>query len=412
MTGLSLGLGLGLNTPGAGGGSLFGTEYVGQVMGQCHIPFQVTTDTYFNSQSVHYAMDSGSRLKIGIPNWYVNIGSGETNGPGNVTYSAALLDASETVLGQFKFSGSATAVAAPGAVLETDWLSVNYTAGTRYLIRIWGNGASGVIYLQPQSRNPSTNRRTNFDDGNRWESSASALADKTLGGTISNVFSIYNEFTPIYIVGDTRRSSVLMVGDSLMHRGAANLGDYYDGTSPNVGYAERALGELGVAYINLGVPAETAQQFIASHTIRAAMKSYVSHVWCGYGFNDISNGRTSAQLLADLATIYGYFPDNRIVQAIMPYRSSGAWTLADGSDQTVPTVFTPGNVVGTVNAAVEASSVDGVTDYRSAAFDLTTHKWLADGTVGKYTPDGIHSSQFACQAIASSGLITSTPFFR
>ena len=203
-----------------------------------------------------------------------------------------------------------------------------------------------------------------------------------------------------------------MAGDSLMHMGAANLGDYFDGTSPNVGYAERSLGALGIAFINLGNPGETAQQYVAKHTIRAALKQYVSHVWCGYGYNDLTAGRSAALTFADLQAIYGYSADKKNVQAMMPYRSTGAWTLADGSDQTVPAVFGPGGAVDTLNASILANGSVKYTDYRSVAFDLSTHKWLADGTVGKYTPDGIHNSQFTCQTVASSGLIAASTFFR
>jgi hypothetical protein len=383
------------------------SSYEGHVMGGTHQPLYVSNSVFsFNSQSPHFAMDSGNRLKIAIPNW----ADRDTPGYGPVTFSASIMDANNVVLGQFLFSGSTTGVCAAGATLYSDWLDVEYEAGTKYFIRIHGDGASGIPFNQAPTKN-GLNQRPDVANGSLYDQSAT---DKTMGGSISMSLSIHYDFCPVAIIGDTRRPSVLMVGDSLMYRGAADFGDFYDGTSPDVGYAERVLGDLGIAYSNCASPAEKAQDFVASSVHRrAALAQHFSHVWCGYGFNDVSASRSQALLMADLATIWALFPNNRIVQAQCSFRSSGAWTLADRSDQTIGPNFAPAALADNVNTAIAAASgLYGYSNYNAAIFDVSDHKWLADGTPGKYTADGIHYSQFAALEILDSGLITASLFSR
>lgn len=382
-----------------GGGVVPPSVYQGQVFSGCRWPLFAATDKFwFNSQSPHFALDSGTRVKIGLPGGYAD----ETvAAPGATTYSGAFLSAAGAVLGVFQFSGSNTGSCAVGAVLESDWLNVAYVKGTKYLIRLWGNGPSGLVYYQCPVGNSDTS------NGAVYENSATILTDKTQGGTISPA-SFANSMCPISVIGDTILASSLDIGDSLTCEGAATKGDSFDGTSPYVGFPDRSLGALGIASINCGYPGETAANFAAHHTVRAQLAVYTSHVWSNYGINGPS---TYAQLQA----VWALFPTKRVVQGIVGYEVDSTDSFATPLNQTPKVNYGVGQAIDTLNASIAASTpsqIFAVTNGLGAAYDLTTHKWLVDGTAFKYTPDGTHYSQFGAKAVAASGLITAAKFSR
>lgn len=140
---------------------------------------------------------------------------------------------------------------------------------------------------------------------------------------------------------------VLLTGDSLM----AGSNDYSSGYSGrNVlnaqlaggGYTERALAGK-VPYINGAVSGDRAQYFMTTgyHLFRWTWASAATTMLCNYGINDVNNGRTLAQLQADLIGIWTLASRRglRAIQhTITPFTSStDGWSTTGNQSIANPT---------------------------------------------------------------------------
>lgn len=352
---------------------------------------------YGNAISPHLFVESGNRLKIVLPNWYSNLALGDSDGYGSVTYSAAI-----DYLGvktSFLFGGSTTGTVANGFELESDWLSVNYTAGGAFTIRVWFNAAVGFVYYAM----PTNSGNIDSVLGAKFEFQNGVLTDKTLGGTIttSNPLAM---FAPLAIIGDTKRPTILAVGDSIL----AGQSDTFDGTVSQLGYVERAMAST-YAMINCGVPGQLASDFNTGtpSTRRQALKKWTSHSLCEYGVNDV-NVASQATVQASLSTLAGKFSDKIHLQAVLMPRCTSTDSFTTTALETTVTNFGVGERLDLVNASIKNGTVTGLSggylDIAKLMFDAS-NKWLTDGvTPNKYTADGIHPVAFATK-VAAAGFV-------
>ncbi|KQN11545.1 hypothetical protein ASE89_14245 [Sphingomonas sp. Leaf30] len=279
-------------------------------------------------------------------------------------------------------------------LLESDLASVTVPKGAFYRWRVYMVTTTGYYTI---SKDPV---------GDPIPASVACLeygasvTNKVMGGTIAQTNSAVAWF-PVAIVGDSTVPAVLAVGDSIC-RGANGAWT----SAGNHGYIEEAIGnKFGV--INVGSYGDTASSFAngANSEKRRALRKYTSlPPIVEYGCNDVNGSTSASSIINNLNTVGAFFSDTGYYRTTITSRSSGAWTLADGSDQTVPTNFLPGGKFDTVQAAIKAVLPNclGVFDPVPAVFDTTTNKWLADGTTNKNVIDGVHPSPVAVSAMAAA----------
>lgn len=104
------------------------------------------------------------------------------------------------------------------------------------------------------------------------------------------------------IYGD---SETFASGDGPSTWGSAPVTTFATGLG-NAGYAGRACASNNIGCINISEPGDTVQNFItnAAHFRRMIPAHFCGSAWSSYGRNDISAGRTLAQIQADLITAW------------------------------------------------------------------------------------------------------------
>lgn len=363
-------------------GSAPTTETV--IASRCTIPASLETELQCNSRTVHTAVDALTSVKLVLPNWYA-----DNTGEHAVTGSASVTASIEYPLGTFTqvlFSGVATGSIPTGTTLVSDAVTVAIPRGATFYTRVFFTSASGGVPTRHIAK-------STVLIGDRTELAASGLTDKTMSGTIGTDNGMRHYF-PLAIIGKTSTASVLIIGDSRQATGFDQRGNWGQ-------LMPMFHGRYGV--ISAGVSAETAQLYVASHALRNALATYVSHVVVAYGINDfIVSGRTLAQAKADLTTIYGYFPTKKVYQATLTPNttSSDQWKSISGQSDSV------GADRIDLNDWIRGGSATGLTGYLEIADAVESSRnsgfWKANGYAYAYTGDGLHESFFGVGEITRS----------
>lgn len=289
-------------------------SYLGQIATRTRVPNGfAAANKQGMCRTAHFARDTIRSLQLAFGNWYVNSTTRQETGTGGTASVQVAVEYPAGVFAQFTFGGSFVGAIASGATGLTDVLQINIPDGAEFWIRTFWDNPAGIVFSDALDMN----------HGEAFNVGASGIPNQVTGGTVTN--AITNGavvLLPCAILGQTTRNSICLIGDSR----TAGGGDAFSDNSHYLGHGERSLAAL-TPVMNLGVSGDRAQSFIASSTQRRALAAYCSHVVSAYGINDLANGRTSAQLLADLQTIRGYFPAGRFVQATLePWTTStDAW---------------------------------------------------------------------------------------
>lgn len=201
----------------------------------------------------------------------------------------------------------------PG-IVTTDPLSVEVAAGTVVYSRTFV--ASGTWHSNCYSGT--------FTGGGGW----TVTSNLTLAGSAAIADSNSNLFVPSMVVGTptsvnndaTQGKSVVIVGDSIAHGQGDNTstGGFINRNLTNArlaggGFIARALyGNVG--FTNLAIQTDEAAWFTAAagHFRRARFIPAGTTLICEYGVNDVSAGKTVAQLAALLITIWNYGKSRRV----------------------------------------------------------------------------------------------------
>lgn len=377
-----------------------GQKSLRQVSGGTFVPNQLHGSNLFSySRSPHYAMMDLAALQIVLPNWYVNASMAETNGGATGTWTASIEYPAGTFT-QVKFDGNSIGSVAAGANLVSDSCSVAIPMGSKFWVRLWQN-APGRILWNNQYQGDGT---AEFAAG----TTAGACPDYTMGGSAAVATPIAGGMvTPCAIIAQSGRPAIGGVGDSIM----AGKGDVADMSSLQ-GYSARAFGGR-YAFLNVGVSSDTLQNFITSNAKRRALvNAYCTHVILEYGSNDVINGRTAAQILADTLTILGYFPGKKLAICTLTPRVTSTDSYVTVANQTVLASEPVRLVVNAQrrNGLVGASAlgvVHAVFDIeRACESSYLSGKWnvitgtVAPGTVA-LTDDGIHPNRMGHIEIAA-----------
>lgn len=354
-----------------------------------------TVGRYHNFGSVHRAMDDITSLQIAYAAYRVE-GSGftETAVSANVTIRLAI----EYPFGTFTpvtYSGAAAGTIIAGQDLYCDEKPIAIPRGRWF--RLIGQ-MSSTVNLPFNANMPAM-------PGDLFAGSASALSDPTSGGvSIGDASAGTNSVMPAAILGRTRRPTVGIIGTS-REVGQADSSD----DAADLGETARTIGER-FAYLNAGISGDTAQAFVASHTRRVALLQNCSHIVISTGVNDFAAGRTASQMLGDVATIAGYFPDKKVWVCTITPKTTG--TFADLAGQTV----TANEALRTgFNDALRAWTNTSLRDKLYGVIDLcdavesgiNSGKWKPN-----FTGDGTHGNTDAMKAIQMARVVPIDDFVR
>lgn len=375
--------------------------YTGVVASRCAVPSSFASGSkQLMARSKHVAMDNITSLQLVYANWYVKSSAtiGE-NAPGSdATYKAAIEYPSGTIAAIVTFAGATTGTAADGATIASDAVAVNIPLGATFFVRTFSTSTAGIVYRNGSGGlNIGTGTTTS---GECWTFGVTTPDLVTTAGSFSNQQAGII-FGPAAIVGSTSRPSVFVTGDSRENNGVT-----YDTASDGYGLTgevNRSLGKV-FATLNVGCASERVNTIVTTTSLyarRLALLQYCSHVACGYGVNDIIfDSRTSAQVLADLQTLWASFGNRPIYQRTLSPVSTSTDSWATTANQTTHANnaqrtalndlirFMPAGLSGVFEGAdqVESARNSGI--------------WKAG-----YTADGIHGNQTGNVAIQTSGAV-------
>lgn len=377
----------------------------------------------FISRTRHIARATlvNAPIKARFPNFYCpNTSNGAEVGPGGVaTVSASL------IVGGV---GSAGAIVGGGAVTPLTWggsssvtandngmtpfhdpVSISVNPGDAIWYQVAYQNAVAIIYQgggTGSEAQDSTNGETiRFAASGLDLSQINSKAAWIGGSTSPNLI-----YRPVNIVATITEPSVGIVGTSIemgfksSAKGAA---------AGNKGIAMRAVaGSYGV--VNCAHGSSTAAQFLVPANVvnRMDILRYTSHIELAHGVNDIT-GATAAQTAGYLASIIAMFTGKPVNLHTVPPRTTGAWTLADGSDQVA---HSSGAVRTTLNGLIRAG-IAGAAGYRDSAAAASLSgtsaddtKWYADGSANYMfqtasPADGLHPGTQGDTYIVASGFL-------
>jgi len=395
------------NSISVGTGVGFGASfYWGNIATKVRIPSAVsTTNKTATSRSHHIARDDISSLKIELPNWYwarSTVGP-ETNGGGNITYTASVEYPAGTFT-QIKFSGSASTVVASGNSILSDACAVSIPNGASFWIRTFANAATAIVFTDSVTGFP----QRDLGNGEAYEYSASTTTDKTMSGTITdNGAAAAPIFVPTAIIALTKKPTVLLIGDSRMW----GFNDTLD-SSGDLGEFARSIGP-SYGYINAGSSGDFLSSFITSHSKRVALKQYVSHVIIETAINALRSGgsgqaKTAATVLGEQQTILGYFSDKPCYTSTTAPNSTSSDSWATATNQTVNA--NEAQII-LYNDAIRAG-VAGSAGYFEVADIFETARNSGKWIFPSYTSDGLHTNQTGYLLLKNSGNINPTRFTR
>jgi lysophospholipase L1-like esterase len=364
---------------------------VRQVTGRSYLPGNYSATTSMMTRSWQRAYVPVSAIKIAIPNWYVNTTTGGEVGFGGVLTATASVEYPKGTFTRITFGGGQSSGTAPDfTTLWSDLTPLGFTIPANAYFRI-------AIYMA----NPVGLANMNYafaSDRGRGDEFAYNATDHTMDATVmgSGTTSAYY---PAAVLAMSDRTVWFVIGDSL----SAGINETITDPSGGRGLVGRGLAIFG-PYLNYGVPGDFAQWYVASHARRTELLQ-AAGVTAGfdlYGSNDLYNGRTSAQLVADHASIRGYLPAVNIYDGTIPPRTSSTDGYKTAANQAISNTtlntqrvtFNTGLRAGLAGSpgyvdiagGVETSTSDEFGPVQDGGVLIPRLLRRADGTA----PDGVH----------------------
>ena len=379
-----------------------------RAVSKTRLPVNVVAAAQSMSKSFHYNRSGQTLSQIGvrIANWYPPQGiSGAESGTGSAISIQASIEYPIGAARQLlTFGGNNNPTLPDTTDAASDLLTLATPIPANAIFQIW-------IYRSGMTNMPYWNTRWNANPGDQMQ----------YGASITNVCAGTSPFTsstgapgfgPCAIFSPVNTRAIAIAGDSR----AWGTGDTPDVTA-DIGEIERTVGAV-LPCLNICVPSSSTVAVLAAGSAgygkRVALaNAYCSSIVSNYGINDYGASQTAAQLMTNLATFLALFPKLKKFQTTNYVSSTGAWTLADGSDQTTAT-YNAQRVAG--NALINGGGVAGIDGHfdSSSAVALGNSdaggKWMANGTPGAWTADGLHATQLGTLAIKSLGAINPSLF--
>jgi lysophospholipase L1-like esterase len=364
---------------------------VRQVTGRSFLPGNYSATTTMMTRSWQRAYVPVSSIEIAIPNWYVDTTTGGEIGFGGVLTATASVEYPKGTFTRITFNnGAASGTTANFTTLWSDLTPLGFTIPANAYFRI-------AIYMA----NPVGLANMNYayaSDRGRGDEFAYNGADHTMDATVQGSGTT-SAYYPAAVMAQSDRTVWVSLGDSL----TAGINETVTDPSGGRGFVGRALAKLG-PYLNYGVPGDYAQWFVSSHARRIELiqAAGATAAFDLYGSNDIYNGRTSAQLVADRASIRGYLPNINVYDGTVTPRTSSTdgWktaanqTISNSTNNTQRTTFNNAVRAGLTGSpgfvdiadAVETSTTDEFGPVQDGGVLIPRLLRKADGS----SPDGVH----------------------
>jgi hypothetical protein len=349
------------NSAAVGPVTVVSSTYDGFAATHLATPMALSGATATNSRSGHWARTDITQLKILCQNYY---GSSEV-APGATCSITASVEYPAGTLTQILFSGSATGTIPNGGTLISDYRTIAIPNGERFWIRAHRTCSAGLVYIAGSYIDIDTSSGAFM--GFAYDINAT---DLTMSGVIPPTEQV--AYCPC-IIAPMTAPSVLVIGDSI----DVGVGDAL-GVDGNIGIIARTVGPQ-FGYFNTGQPGESAASFFSIHTQRLQL-SYCTHVFVGFGTNDVEASHSKTTIESDLTSVYALCTGKTVFgRTIVP--------RTDSTDGWVTTV----NQSTTLRAAKEAVRAALNVDLRSTfhpaggVFDTgavveTSTLWIANKT--------------------------------
>lgn len=194
--------------------------------------------------------------------------------------------------------------------------------------------------------------------------------------------------------------AVIAIGDSILN-GSNDTNIDGDG-SDGGGWVMRAawsVNSRSVPIMKMSVGGSGAQYMAAGMTKRQAYFKYGTHAICNYGTNDLVSGRTAAQVLADLQTIWAALKTGglrRVEQALIIPRVTSTDAYVTTANQTPLAGFATNGagrdpLNNSIISNVGSNGLDAYLNMNPAVADATLlDRWKITGAANYATTDGAH----------------------
>lgn len=406
----------------------------GQVATNCRLNLtKAGSNRGLFARSHHRARGAITEIAIVLPNWYVDRGGGskvEIPNDGDVQVTASIEYPSGTY-NRVYFTASHRERVAAGDNIVSDFLPISIPDGAEFWTRLWMQAPSGntVVFYAG-----GTGQGQVSANGEQLVVGATSVTDSTMAASAGTAQA--QGWWPLALVGRTSNKAVAILADSI----GEGVNDTADATDA-IGSVARAI-VADVAYSNLSQSGDRLEIALISSARRLAILPLFQNAVCALGVNDIGTGRTLAQIKADMITRWVEAKAllagaKRVFQTTISPSTNSTDSFATLANQTAATNFSiAGNGTrellndwlrdgapidtSTMTAAAIGASGGSIARAGAAAHPLYNYlefadtvessrnsgKWKVDGTVFKWTGDGIHPSTYAYGQIAASGYLT------
>lgn len=334
-------------------------------------------------------------IQIRLPNFAVtSLGVAETNSGGTLTCSEAWLEYPMGSFHKITFGGNSSGSTAG------DWLTSDLTPLSRYVPRFARAfivfAVSNTVAMPVSTVSaPGYGTPQYVPSGDATQAGGTDHTNVVNDGTGTSVW-------PLAILGTTQYATFANISDSRGVLESAPGGTDFS-VSDSTGLVGEAMRALGGQYgfINLGVPGDQEQRFITAYKKRALLAQDATHVFCGYGINNLAGG---------LATFLGNYDIIREAVATKPFygptlaphpsTSSDGWTTLSGQ-----TTSGASTTINAINASVRGTlpaswtGLQDIANYVESGGSVSpSGKW----NVPNYTFDGLHAGPFGNKQIVFS----------
>lgn len=392
-----------------GGATVQGLQIIGSRSGAVTARRQGTASSRSDIRQdsrckVFIGASGASEIKVAYTGVWQQAGVGETPLGNDYTAQAALeTEAPQSVAyNDFLFSGNTTATVPNDGVLMSDTLSLSVTAGQKIYIRQGFTISSSSLFL-PSCALPWASGGGDFQSVNP-EVAGQVQSTGAMTNPGSGITSVAGTL-PFAVLGKTSspQVSIGILGDSI----ADGQGDQLSAsTSGALGYIERGLdGVAGftLPWVNWAVSSNRLQ---FDTSVTGAKKRdffpYITHLIVALGTNDIGNGRSLAQMQADLTDIANnaksinnpYGDRLKVGACVVSPRTTSTDSWATTANQTPVSGWESGGLRDQWNAWLltqVGTLLDFVIDTRVSTDDPTEpEKWAVNGVANYATNDGLH----------------------
>lgn len=267
--------------------------YLGQVATNSRMAWVINTSNFqLQARTRHILRDNVTSIQIVYWNGYLDINGLEvTAGLGTSSLDLGIETAGGTIT-RVKFSGANTGTVASGALLVSDPLAWNGSAGDVFYLRPWWRNATGII-----TSGSNVGAMSDMAHGEALTFGAT-VPDQSQSGTITGLGFDFNLY-PVAIIAQTRNCSILGLGDSRLR----GYNDAYSDATGDAGNVFRSLGP-SFAYANYGRDNASLAGMLdafAGNAVRLSLVPYFSHVVLELGGADLRASQDAATLLTYLS---------------------------------------------------------------------------------------------------------------